>query len=368
MAAPISLADPDTIGTRYWHRLDDGRIQCDVCPRACKLRNGQRGVCFVRACADGRIALTSYGRSTGLCVDPIEKKPLYHFLPGSAVLSFGTAGCNLACSFCQNWDITKATDTERRSQWAAPDDIAETAVRLGVESVAFTYNDPVVFLEYAIDTAMECRERGIRTVAVTAGYVMPEPRAALFAQLDAANIDLKAFSDDFYRKVIRGRLAPVLETIEYAVHETRTWVELTTLIIPGYNDSDTELAALCSWVADRLGSEVPIHFTAFHPDYKMRNVPRTPPGTLTRARALARQHGLEFVYTGNVIDPEGQRTRCPSCHDAPVDRSWHSVTEYHITPGGRCPSCATTIQGRFAKGPGDWGPQRVAVAIEGNAI
>lgn len=365
MAAPMSLAAPDTVETRYWHTLADGRIQCDVCPRSCKLRPGQRGACFVRGCVDGQIALTSYGRSTGLCLDPIEKKPLFHFLPGSAVLSFGTAGCNLSCSFCQNWDITKSTDVDRRSQWASPEEIAETAVRLRADSVAFTYNDPVVFLEYAIDTAMECRQQGVRTVAVTAGYVNADPRAALFAQLDAANIDLKAFTDDFYRKVARGRLAPVLESIEYAHHETRTWIELTTLLIPGYNDSEAELAALCSWVADRLGSTVPIHFTAFHPDYKLRDVPPTPHDTLRRARRMARRHGLQYVYTGNVIDPEGQRTRCPTCRTALIDRSWHSVTAYCVTPEGNCPSCATSIPGRFGAGVGDWGPRRIGVSIEG---
>ena len=365
MVTPMSLDAPDTVGTRYWHALDDGRIQCDTCPRACTLREGQRGVCFVRGCVDGQIALTSYGRSIGLCLDPIEKKPLFHFLPGSAVLSFGTAGCNLKCSFCQNWDMTKSADTESRSQWASPEEIAQTAVRLGADSVAFTYNDPVVFLEYAIDTAMECRQQGVRTVAVTAGYVNADPRAALFAQLDAANIDLKAFSDAFYRKLARGRLAPVLETIEYAHHETPTWVELTTLVIPGYNDSDAELAALCSWVADRLGPDVPLHFTAFHPDYKMRNVPPTPVDTLRRARRMAHRHGLHHVYTGNVADAEGQRTRCATCRMALVDRTWHSVAEYRITPGGTCPSCDTTIPGRFAAGPGDWSPRRVAVSVEG---
>ncbi len=368
MAAPMSLAAPDTVGTRYWHALDDGRIQCDTCPRACKLRNGQRGVCFVRGCVDGQIALTSYGRSIGLCLDPIEKKPLFHFLPGSAVLSFGTAGCNLSCSFCQNWDMTKNAEVERRAQWASPEEIAQTAVRLGAESVAFTYNDPVVFLEYAIDTAMECRQQGIRTVAVTAGYVNADPRAALFAQLDAANIDLKAFSDDFYRTVARGRLAPVLETIEYAHHESHTWIELTTLVIPGYNDSDGELEALCSWVVDRLGTDVPIHFTAFHPDYKMRDVAPTPRETLRRARRMARRHGLEYVYTGNVVDPEGQRTRCPSCREILIERSWHAVTAYGVTPEGTCPACGASIPGRFTTGAGDWGPRRVAVAIEGGEL
>jgi len=364
MAAPMSLAEPDTVPTRYWHLLADGRVQCDVCPRACKLHEGQRGVCFVRGRVDNQVVFTSYGRPTGLAIDPIEKKPLFHFLPGTSVLSFGTAGCNLACRFCQNWDITKAKETDR-TPWAAPDEIATTARRLGCDAVAFTYNDPVVFLEYAIDTAMECRQLGIHTVAVTAGYVLARPRSTLFAQLDAANIDLKAFSDDFYRHVAMGAIGPVLETIEYAVHETDTWIELTTLVIPGYNDSDAELASLVAWVAERLGVDVPLHFTAFHPDFKMRNVPPTPIETLLRARRIAIDHGLRYVYTGNVADATSQRTTCPACGAHLIDRSWHAVTAYRLRPDGRCPRCRHSIAGVFAEEPGDWGARRLPVAVAG---
>jgi pyruvate formate lyase activating enzyme len=365
MPATISLEAPDTVPTRFWHTLGDGRIQCDVCPRACKLREGQRGVCFVRGRIDDQVVLTSYGRSTGLCIDPIEKKPLFHFLPGTSVLSFGTAGCNLGCRFCQNWDISKSKDVDRASQWAAPDEIAQAAGRLGCASVAFTYNDPVVFLEYAVDTAMECRQEGIRTVGVTAGYVLPAPRATLFAQLDAVNIDLKAFSDDFYRHVVMGRLEPVLETIEYVHHETSTWLELTTLVIPGYNDSDRELGELTEWVAGHLGADVPIHFTAFHPDFKMLDVPRTPPTTLRRAVSIARSHGLRYVYAGNVTDRRRQTTTCPGCRTPLIERSWQAVEIYRLSPEGTCPTCGTLIPGVFAEAAGTWGSHRFAVTLPG---
>ena len=363
MAAVMSLDAPDTVPTRYWHALEDGRIQCDVCPRACKLREGQRGLCFVRGRVDDQIVLTSYGRSTGLCIDPIEKKPLFHFLPGTSVLSFGTAGCNLGCRFCQNWDMTKSRSVDRATQWADPGEIAETATRLGCHSVAFTYNDPVVFLEYAVDTAMECRQEGIKTVGVTAGYIRDRARSTLFAQLDAANIDLKAFSDDFYRHVVMGRLEPVLETIEYACNETPAWIELTTLIIPGYNDSDREIAALIEWVADHVGTAVPLHFTAFHPDFKMLDVPPTPAATLRRARTLAIGHGLEYVYTGNVLDRQRQSTVCPGCRTPLIERSWHAVERYHLNSDGGCPSCGHIVPGVFAETVGSWGAQRVAVSV-----
>jgi pyruvate formate lyase activating enzyme len=366
MTAGISLADPDTVATKYWHTLEDGRVQCDVCPRACKLREGQRGVCFVRGRVDDQIVLTTYGRSSGFCVDPIEKKPLFHFLPGTSVFSFGTAGCNLACRFCQNWDISKSKEVDTLAEWASPVQIAEKAAELGCHSVAFTYNDPAVFLEYAIDTAVECRGRDIRSVAVTAGYLLPEPRAELFSHLDAANIDLKAFSENFYRHVAMGSLAPVLETIEYAHNETDVWIELTTLLIPGYNDSDEEIATIASWVAESLSPHVPLHFTAFHPDYRMLEVPPTQRSTLRRARRLALAHGLHYVYTGNVFDLEGQRTSCPTCNARLVERSWYSIEQYRLSATGRCPKCGERIAGIFADGPGRWGSRRLPVTMNGS--
>ena len=269
---------------RYWHVLEDGRIQCDVCPRYCKLHKGQRGLCFVRARQGDQLMLTTYGRSSGFCIDPIEKKPLNHFLPGTPVLSFGTAGCNLTCKFCQNWDISKARDLDRIQEVASPAAIAETAVRSGCRSVAFTYNDPVIFLEYAIDVAQACRERGIKTVAVSAGYISPEPRIEFFRHMDAANIDLKGFSEGFYKNLCSSKLAPVLETLEYLKHETSVWFEITTLLIPGENNSVAEIEAESAWVMDHLGPDVPLHFTAFHPDWKLMDRPATPPQTLRTAR------------------------------------------------------------------------------------
>jgi pyruvate formate lyase activating enzyme len=354
---------PSTIPTRYWHALPDGRVQCDVCPRACKLREGQRGLCFVRAREGDQIVLTTYGRSSGFCVDPIEKKPLNHFLPGSSVLSFGTAGCNLACRFCQNWDISKSREIDTLADAASPEAIAEAAHRLGCASVAFTYNDPVVFLEYAVDAADACRARGIKAVAVTAGYVCPEPRDELFAHMDAANVDLKAFTESFYADTCAGHLQPVLDTLEYLVHETEVWVEITTLLIPGKNDSDEEVDELSRWVLERLGPDVPLHFTAFHPDYRMLDVPPTPPATLTRARRIALGNGLRYVYTGNVHDTEGQSTRCHACGELLVERDWYRLGAYRITDDGRCAECGERVAGVFAGPAGTWGARRLPVRL-----
>jgi pyruvate formate lyase activating enzyme len=332
---------------RWWHRLEDGRVQCDLCPRDCALHEGQRGACFVRQNLGGEMVLTTYGRSSGFCVDPIEKKPLNHFFPGSRVLSFGTAGCNLACKFCQNWDISKSRDMDRLLDQASPDAIARAAETSGCKSVAFTYNDPVIFAEYALDTADACHARGVQTVAVTAGYIHPEPRREFYAKMDAANVDLKAFSDEFYFKLASARLAPVLDTLRYIRHETATWLEITTLLIPGKNDSDEELTAMCAWIARELGPDVPLHFSAFHPDYKLTDVAPTPLHTLTRARQIALRAGLHYIYTGNVHDLEGGTTACPSCRAPLIVRDWYEIEAYRLTADGRCPECATPIPGRF---------------------
>jgi pyruvate formate lyase activating enzyme len=359
----VCLDSPGTVPTRHWHLLGDGRVQCDVCPRACKLHEGQRGLCFVRGRTEDQIVLTSYGRSSGFCVDPIEKKPLNHFLPGSSVLSFGTAGCNLACRFCQNWDIAKSREIDRLSDAASPEQIAATAERLGCRSVAFTYNDPTIFLEYAVDVADACRARGISPVAVSAGYICDAARRELYAHMDAANIDLKAFTDDFYRRTCAGQLQPVLDTLVHLRHETDVWFEVTTLLIPGRNDSDAEIDAMTTWYADALGPDVPLHFTAFHPDYKMRDVPPTPPATLSRARRIARENGLRYVYTGNVHDSEGGTTTCPGCDRPVVVRDWYVIARYDLTGDGRCAHCGTTIPGRYAGPAGSWGSRRLPVRL-----
>ena len=348
---------------RYWHALDDGRLQCDLCPRLCRLRDGQRGLCFVRARAGDELLLTTYGRSSGFCIDPIEKKPLNHFLPGSAVLSFGTAGCNLTCKFCQNWDISKARDFDRLQDQASPEAIAAAAEDSACRAVAYTYNDPVIFLEYAVDVAAACRARGLSNVAVSAGYIAAAAREEFFAEMDAANIDLKGFTEDFYRRLCSGALAPVLETLEYIRHETATWLEITTLVIPGMNDSDKEIAALAEWVADRLGPEVPLHFTAFHPDWRLRDVPPTPPATLKRARKIAQAAGLQHVYTGNIRDESSQSTDCAGCGARVIGRDWYDITDWALDDDGRCLACGTVLAGRFGGPPGRWGRRRAPLYL-----
>ena len=362
-----SVVPPDSIvSTKYWHRLDDGRLQCDLCPRMCKLRDRQRGLCFVRARQDDQIVLTTYGRASGFCVDPIEKKPLNHFLPGTAVLSFGTAGCNLACRFCQNWDISKSREYDTLADQATPETIASRAIDLGCESVAFTYNDPVIFHEFAIDVAAACTAVGVKTVAVTAGYVMPEPRAEFYAHIDAVNVDLKGFTEEFYRRVCAGHLDPVLETLEYIHNETDTWLEVTTLLIPGLNDSPSEIDQLTSWIVERLGPDVPLHFTAFHPDFKMLDRPPTPPETLTKARSVGVDAGLRYVYTGNVHDPAGQATYCHECGAVVIQRSQHWLGHWGLDEAGHCLECGTLCAGVFdPAGPGTWGARRFPIRLAG---
>ena len=348
---------------RYWHVLQDGRIQCDVCPRYCKLHEGQRGLCFVRARQRDQIVLTTYGRSSGFCIDPIEKKPLNHFLPGTPVLSFGTAGCNLTCKFCQNWHISKARNFDRIQDLASPEAIAEAALRSDCRSVAFTYNDPVIFLEYAVDVAQACRERGIKTVAVSAGYISPEPRIEFFRYMDAANIDLKGFTDGFYNNLCSGKLAPVLETLEYLKHETNVWFEITTLLIPGENNSAAEIEAESVWVMDHLGPDVPLHFTAFHPDWKLMDAQPTPGKTLLMARQIAINAGIRYVYTGNVHDPVGQATRCHACGAVLIGRDQYDVMAWNLSADGRCAKCDARCPGVFEAKAGQWGPRRRPVRL-----
>lgn len=362
-AEHLSLADPDVVPTKYWHRLDDGRIQCDLCPRFCKLHEGQRGLCFVRARVADQIVLTTYGRSSGFVIDPIEKKPLAHFLPGTPVLSFGTAGCNLACGYCQNWDISKSRETDRLLDAASPETIAEAALRTGCRSVAYTYNDPVIFHEYAIDVARACRARGLKNVAVTAGYVCPEPRAEFYAWMDAANVDLKSFSEETYKKHTGAHLAPVLDTLRYIRHETGVWLEVTTLLIPGLNDSDEEIGAMAEWMVRELGPEVPWHFSAFHPDYRMLDRPPTPPATLKRARSIAMDAGMRYVFTGNIRDPAGQASYCHHCGQPLIGREGYAISSWNLDASGRCRLCGTPCAGVFEAEPGRWGNRRQAVHL-----
>jgi pyruvate formate lyase activating enzyme len=352
------------VPTKYWHVLADGRVQCDLCPRSCKLHEGQHGLCFVRARQNDQIVLTTYGRSSGFCVDPIEKKPLNHFLPGSPVLSFGTAGCNLACRFCQNWDISKSREVDTLADRASPETIARAASELGCRSVAFTYNDPVIFVEYALDVAQACHDRDLKTVAVTAGYMCAEPRTEFYRFIDAANVDLKGFTERFYQQLCAGHLQPVLETLLYLKRHTQVWVEITTLLIPGENDSEAELEALTQWVVEQLGPDVPLHFTAFHPDWKMLDTPPTPPATLTRARRIAMKNGIRYAYTGNVHDPVGGSTYCHACGQKLIGRDWYVLSEWQLTADGRCRSCGATCAGVFARSPGAWGAKRLPIRLQ----
>ncbi|MBX9636054.1 MAG: AmmeMemoRadiSam system radical SAM enzyme [Nitrosomonas sp.] len=361
MDEPISSAEQ--FPAQYWHWLEDGRIQCDLCPRDCKLHAGQRGACFVRGRAGDTMVLTTYGRSSGFCVDPIEKKPLNQFYPGSSVLSFGTAGCNLACKFCQNWDISKSRSFDKLLDQASPEAIARCAEQYHCKSVAFTYNDPVIFAEYAMDVADACHAIGIKTVAVTAGYIHTQPRRDFFAKMDAANVDLKAFTEAFYVKQTGSHLQSVLDTLCYLKHETDVWLELTTLLIPGLNDSSEEITAMSHWIMKELGSDVPLHFSAFHPDYKLDDIPPTPPETLIRARQIALDAGLHYVYTGNVHHIEGDTTYCPGCGSAVIARDWYEIKQYHLTAEGRCKNCNAAIAGRFEQFTGQFGRQRIPVRI-----
>ncbi len=351
----------------WWHESDDEpSLVCDLCPRGCSLAEGKRGFCFVRRNVGGQMVTTTYGRSSGFCIDPIEKKPLNHFYPGSSVLSFGTAGCNLGCKFCQNWEISKSRQVDALGECADPETVAHAAQQLGCQSVAFTYNDPVVWAEYAMDCAKACRAVGLKTVAVTAGYISPLARKPLFEWMDAANVDLKGFTEDFYRDLTNSRLAPVQDTLRWLARESNVWLEVTNLLIPGKNDSDEELKRMCAWFVEALGPDVPLHFTAFHPDFHLKDIPPTPPATLRKAHEIAGLAGLKYVYTGNVSDRTRQSTYCPGCGQVLVARDGYRLSVYDLQQD-RCRGCGMTIAGRFGDGPGDWGPRRQSVRISAYA-
>lgn len=349
--------------TRWWHLEPQGeRIVCDLCPRECRLQDGQRGFCFVRQNVGGKMVLTTYGRSTGFCIDPIEKKPLNHFLPGTPILSFGTAGCNLGCKFCQNWDISKSREIEILSQEATPEAICQAAIEHGCRSIAFTYNDPVIWAEYVIDTAKVAREVGLKTVAVTAGYITAEARADFYEYIDAVNVDLKAFTDAFYRSLTFASIEPVLDTLKWLKTETDVWVEVTNLLIPGENDEDEEVEKMCDWMLQNVGHEVPMHFTAFHPDFKMRDKLPTSPETLSRAREIAIQAGVRYAYVGNVLNLAEQSTYCPGCREMVIERDHYTLGKFEIADG-KCRSCGEQIAGVFENERGEWGRKRLPISI-----
>ncbi len=347
---------------KYFTPISKEKIKCDLCPRACVIGEGQHGFCLVRQNHGNQMILTTYGRSSGFCVDPIEKKPLNHFYPGQPILSFGTAGCNLGCRFCQNWDISKAKKLDKLQQQASPYKIAKAGKDLNCVGIAFTYNDPVIFAEYAIDIAKECQEIGLKTVAVTAGYIMPKARKEFYQHIDAANVDLKAFTQSFYKRLCMANLDPILETLCYLKHETNVWFEITNLVIPTHNDAYKEIDEMTKWAMKHLGPDVPLHFTAFHPDFKMNDLPRTPDEHLIKARKIALENGLNYVYTGNMHNHETASTYCPECEHLLIERDWYELGKYHIKDNC-CEFCGTKIPGHFTNEKGEWGRKRLPVAL-----
>lgn len=354
--------------THYWHKeggkhQGEDLVTCDLCPHHCHLREGKRGICYVRMNHQGKIVLTSYGRSSGVCIDPIEKKPLNHFYPGSKVMSFGTAGCNLSCQFCQNWEISKSRETDTLCDTAMPEQLARVAIDQGCKSIAFTYNDPVIFMEYAIDVAVAGKALGLKSVAVSAGYMCDQPRVDFYRHMDAANIDLKGFTEAFYHKICHGQLQPVLDTLLYLKHQTSVWFEITTLLIPGENDSDHELHNMCQWIAENLGLDVPLHFSAFHPAFKMMDKEVTPLATLLRARKIALSYGLHYVYCGNVHDSKSDSTYCANCQHLLIERDWYQLGQYNLDESGHCLHCGQLLAGRFAGLKENFGPRRIPIRI-----
>ena len=332
---------------RWWETMSDGRLHCYLCPRHCHIGEGQAGFCFIRKNEGGRLLQLGYGRPAAVAMDPIEKKPLNHFFPGTKVLSMGTAGCNMGCFFCQNWDISKAKADQVNAVDLSPEQVVDLALEHGAPSIAFTYNEPTIWGEYVIDIAKVARAEGLNTVMVSNGYITREAFFDVYEHIDAANIDLKAFTEKFYSKITLTHLQPVLDTLKWLRHETDVWFEMTNLMIPTLNDDTDEVKQLCDWVLTNLGDDVPLHFTAFHPDFKLNDKPPTPPETLHRARSLAMQMGLKYVYEGNVFS-DGGNTICPGCKQTIVRRSWHAVTRNDIRDGA-CKNCGTKIAGVFSR-------------------
>ncbi len=328
---------------RWWENDADGRVHCYLCPRHCHIGEGQAGFCYIRVNHGGKLYSLGYAQPAALQVDPIEKKPLNHFLPGTRVFSMGTAGCNMGCFFCQNWDISKSHSDQVHSVNVPPEDVPSLAARYDCPSIAFTYNEPTIWGEYVIDICRAAHDAGMNTVMVTNGYITREAFHDIYDHIDAANVDLKSFTEGFYGKITLTHLQPVLETLQWLKNETNVWFEITNLMIPGLNDDPGETRCLADWILEHLGPDVPLHFTAFHPDFKLQDRPPTPPETLHRAREIARDAGLHFVYEGNIYS-NGAHTSCPACGALLIQRSWHDVTQNRLRDGC-CPDCGAKIPG-----------------------
>ncbi len=334
------------VEARYYEKLPEREILCRLCPRHCRLGDKERGFCGVRENIGGTYYTLVYGKVCALHVDPIEKKPFFHVLPRTTALSLATAGCNVHCKFCQNWEISQSRPEQVEAVDLPPRAAADAAIRYGCASIAFTYSEPTVYYEYMFDTAVEARRRGLKSVVVTGGHIDPEPLRALTAEVDAIKIDLKAFSPEFYKTYVRGDLQPVLEAIRM-VRRSRVWLEIVYLVIPTLNDSEADLRAMARWTAGEIGPDVPVHFTRFQPMYLLKNLPPTPVASLEKARRIALEEGLRYVYVGNVPGHEGENTYCPKCRTVVIERSGFAIRANRLK-GGACPSCRTTIPGLWA--------------------
>ena len=340
---------------RWWSPEPGGKAHCYLCPRHCHIGDGQAGFCFIRVNEGGKLYSLGYASPAAMQIDPIEKKPLNHFLPGTRVFSMGTAGCNMGCFFCQNWDISKSRSDQVHSSHVPPEDVALLAIKNNCPSIAFTYNEPTIWGEYVIDICRAAKERGLNTVMVTNGYITYDAFHDIYDHVDAANVDLKSFTENFYGRITLTHLQPVLDMLKWLKNETNVWFEITNLIIPTLNDGADEFRRLADWIFENLGPDVTLHFTAFHPDFKLRDKPRTPPETLHAARAIALEAGLHYVYEGN-IHTGAANTLCPSCGTLLVRRSWHDVQQNNLRDG-RCPNCRLAIPGRWSNPHGATAPK-----------
>ena len=331
---------------RWWKIVEGKTIKCLLCPRHCVLREGQHGFCFSRQNHQGSMVLSTYGKPCGMGIDPVEKKPLNHFYPGSSVLSFGTIGCNMDCSFCQNSSLSRGENIDLYQEEISPEIIAYTASRSKCTSVAFTYNEPIVFAEYAIETAKAEHALGLKTVAVTNGYIESISRKEFFEDIDAANVDLKAFSNTFYKELTFSSLKPVLETLLYLKKETNVWLEITNLLIPGKNDDVEELKKMCNWIVSHLDSNVPLHFSAFHPSFRMMDTPSTSLDIIQRAYEIALSEGVNYVYTGNIYYQKGEITFCPECKSELIVRNGYEIERINLKENC-CFKCGHVIAGCF---------------------
>ncbi|MDI6849512.1 MAG: AmmeMemoRadiSam system radical SAM enzyme [Candidatus Saccharicenans sp.] len=341
--SPLPASRLSRVEARYYRKLPDREIKCDLCPRFCRLGDKERGFCGVRENQDGRYYTLVYGQVASLNVDPIEKKPFFHFLPGSGAFSLATAGCNLSCKFCQNWEISQMRPEQVKSVSLSPEALVASCERYDCPVIAYTYTEPVIFFEYMFDSSQLARKKGLRNVVVTAGYINPEPLADLLRVVDAVKVDLKAFNQKFYSEYVRGELQPVLQTIKQ-IARSGTWLEIVYLVIPTLNDNPAEIRDMCRYLKEEIGPDYPVHFSRFHPMYLVKNLPPTPVSTLERLREAALAEGLHYVYVGNVPGHPGENTYCPKCGNLIIERYGYVIRKKELS-GNKCRYCGQTVAG-----------------------